>query len=301
MPEAVLSTQEKEAITCFYSLDKGLSWTPNQRGLINLTYEIGETSFLTIFKQKNSDQLETLGQMIEHIPTDIPIARPRKGASGYTLNLNSGKTLLTNRLAGMHYVGLDHSDKIPIPHQLHKELAAFFWKLQAALSTANRAVDINVPQKSGHSTVQYIPEVLKPFSVDYPTNEEYYPDLVHGDLERQNILSEGNKVTGVVDLDAIRHGDILAEFSHFLFNHVFCDPEANENTADIYINELVKSGCIQSAHIPLIYRYVFQFSVNDILGFIEVSKEKPVDLSALVNHYKQALLLASTFFEQNTS
>lgn len=129
-----------------------------------------------------------------------------------------------------------------------------------------------------------------------------YRDLIHDDMERQNILSINDNITGLVDLDSIRTGDILYEFGHFIFNFVLCDPDANLSTIDLYINELIKAGIIDPKDIPSLYNCIFQFVISDILDFQRLTlnqtlnQHKQIDLELLVKQYDKALTLAADFF-----
>lgn len=119
------------------------------------------------------------------------------------------------------------------------------------------------------------------------------------DLERQNILCTGNKITGIVDLDSIHSGDILYEFGHFLFNNVFCDPEVDTETTILYLSKLISSGIINPGDIPLLYGYIYQFAISDIIDFqdlLETTQQEIIDIELLISQYEEALSFASHFF-----
>jgi hypothetical protein len=274
----MLSNKDKEAVTCFYSAGSVERWERNPRGLVNINYELDERFFLTIFRKRTSEQLDAIAKMTHLVPKPIPLARPVAGESGYVLKLPTGSALLTPRLRGEHYLGHSHADKHPITLELHRFLACFFWDFQAALS------------ETPHELKGQLPSSWK---TDIPL---HYPDAVHGDFERQNLLCSQDKVTGVVDLDAFRQGDVLYEFSHFLFNFVFCDPEYTPSKVAVYFNELVKAGKIDDEHLRLVQTYMTDFSVKDLSGFVELSGSHEIDLAAILGHYTKALHLASNFF-----
>lgn len=274
----MLSNKDKADVTSFYPTGTVKCWEKNVRGLVNRNYELDKRFFLTIFRKRTADQLEAVAQMTHLTPTSIPLTRPIKGNNGHVLPLTSGPALLTPRLTGEHYLGHSHADKYPIPLELHRFLARFFWDFQSAIS------------ETPHELKGQLPSSWK---TDLPL---HYPDIVHGDLERQNFLCSQGMVTGVVDLDAFRQGDVLYEFSHFLFNSVFCDPEYTSSKVDIYFNELVKVGRIDEVHLPMVYWYITDFSAKDFSGFIELSGSHEIDLKAILAHYTKALHLATNFF-----
>ena len=301
-------THDTDAIKQYYDIGDVQNWRKNTRGLVNKTYEIDNQFFLTAYQKRSREELEAVAQIANGMDSSIPTVRPQRGRDGYSMDTVEGHALLAPRLPGQHYVGRLHTDKYPIPEALHLELATFFWKLQGGLSAApeNLKDQLRSPSRATIGKMpEQLPDIAKPLERFGPSQgipEYRYPDLVHGDLERQNILSGDNTVTGVVDLDSIRAGDILYEYGHFLFNNVCCDPQADNSTAQVYIDTLRDSGRIDPRDIPSLYGHIYHFAVSDIVDFKDLTdnyKGDPkdiIDLELLVTQYEQALQFASDFF-----
>lgn len=150
-----------------------------------------------------------------------------------------------------------------------------------------------------------LPDIAKPLG-KYAPEEDVpqftYPDLIHDDMERQNILSVDNAITGLVDLDSIRLGDKLYEYGHFMFNFVFCDPKADFATAALYIDELINAGMVNPKDIYSLYSYIYQFAISDVVDFQDLTQNPVlmqhamIDMNLLVHQYDHALSFASNFF-----
>jgi len=308
--ECSLSFEEKRIVTRHYGIEHVRNWKRNDRGLVNVSYELDDSYFLTIHRNKTRDQIEAIAQVVHGMDGFIPIARPLCGPTGYSAKLKLGHTLLNPRLQGMHYVRTAHTEKIPIPINLHHSLAIFFWQLQKRLS----AVSTRLKERLASDSVikigampKQLPEVAKPlvrYSSEGNAPDFTYLDLIHDDMERQNILSVRDKITGLVDLDSIRTGDILHEFAHFLFNFALCDPQANWSILDVYMEELIKAGIILPKDIPYLHTYVVRFALSDVIDFEKLvsqpqcEEHRKINLRLLVSQYEHALALASTFFHK---
>lgn len=302
------SAQERQRISNFYGVCLPDSWKRNSRGLVNVSYEIGNTFFLAFHRRKTQDQVEACAEVATDLQASIPITRPVKGKTGYTLQTAVGITLLTPRLPGRHYVGIAHTQKSPIPLDLHTSLAAFFWQAQEGLSAVPEALKarLAVPGVMNiEDWAERIPVVATPLLKYAPAGEIpafKYPDLIHDDLERQNILSTGNLITGVVDLDSIRTGDVLYEYGHFLFNNVLCDPNVNTSVLAIYIDEFLKAGRINPRDLSALCSHIYQFAISDVIVFNDLSsnpispQHRIIDMDLLVQQYERALSVASNFF-----
>ncbi|MDO8610901.1 MAG: aminoglycoside phosphotransferase family protein [bacterium] len=305
-----LSVQERQRISTFYALSLSDQWKRNSRGLVNVNYEIGNAFFLALHGRKTQDQLEACAEIANNMQIFIPVARPVKGKcqTGYTLQTDTKKhTLLTPRLLGKHYVDIAHTQKEPIPLDLHKSLATFYWQFQDELSTTSKELKDRLKAPGVMRIEDWkdrIPEIAAPLKKYSP--EEFPPfkyfDLVHDDLERQNILSVGNKVTGIVDLDSIRMGDVLYEYGHFLFNNVLCDPSVDSSILSIYITELCNARRIKPEDRSSLYNHIYQYAISDIIDFndlksnLTLPQHKMIDMDLLVQQYERALSVASDFF-----
>jgi len=304
-----LSEIVRAATVRYYDIGEVSRWRNNTRGLVNRSFEIDNRFFLTIYKNRTREELEADAQIANNMDTAIPIARPKRGREGYSLQTLDGPILLTPKLPGIHFVGTKHTDKHPIPEALHSSLATFYWRLQEGLSSAPddlKAQLTNASRETIGKMPERIPEIAKPLEKYAPFQgipAFKYPDLIHDDLERQNILSVDGEITGVVDLDSIRSGDILYEFGHFLFNNVFCDPQATRSTAMFYIDTLKKAGIIRLEDIPSIYGHIYRFAVSDIVDFEDLRQnfrgnpDDIIDIKLLVKQYERALGFAADVFD----
>lgn len=308
-----LSPEERQAVIHHYGIEQVRSWTRNDRGLVNESYELDDRYFLTIHRRKTRDQMEAIAQVVHSMDNSIPITRPLPGLSGYSVRVQSRPALLNPRLPGMHYVGPAHTEKSPIPIELHRSLATFFWQIQQRLSAVSEQLKKRLTSPSvikiGAMPEQLpaIAESLVRHSPGESAPDFAYPDLIHDDMERQNILSIRDEITGLVDLDSIRTGDILHEFAHFLFNFALCDPQANWSTVDVYMNTMIKAGIIRPKDIPSLHAHVYRFAISDVIDFKgltvhpQCEQHTMIDLKLLVQQYDRALALASSFFRKEFS
>jgi len=192
-------------------------------------------------------------------------------------------------------------------------LAVFFWEFQKRLSAVSHELKTRLESYSVMNigeVPQQLPEIVEPLmrhTINEDTPNFTYPDLIYDDLERQNLLSIDHTITGLVDLDSIRTGDILYEFGHFLFNFVLCDPEADYSIIDLYIDELIKAGVIDPQDVPAVYGHIFRFAISDVMEFQQLSQNpirqqyRMIDMKLLIQQYDQALTLASSFFRKRFS
>ena len=296
---AELSNETLSAISSYYQIGPIDHVQSENRGLINETHVLNGAYFLTVFGDRSEPELETVAEIAQGLPDDIPITRPVRGKNGYSLEVGDTRALLMPRLPGIHHVGLIHTDKHIIATELHTTLASFYWRLQQGLCSVPQEQKnvLKAPSRIIKGVIpQEIPEIAKPIT-DYETENNppirSYADLIHDDMERQNILSEGSKITGVVDLDSIHEGDILYEFSHFMFNMVFCDPRANSQVAVQYIDALEEARIIDPHDIPTIYAYMYRFALSDVADFEDLWTNSNVTerlprLDVLVSQYAQA-------------
>ncbi|MCF7906005.1 phosphotransferase [Candidatus Gracilibacteria bacterium] len=304
--------EEEQARVCdFYEIGTVKRWEINYRGLVNRTCELDEKFFLTLHGRRTHDQVEAIAQVANGVDETIPIARPLRGKNGsYALSVEAVPALLSPKLPGEHMVGIAHTEKQVLSKELHQKLAVFFWQFQKDLSAMSSSLKRRL-QAQSVSNVTEIPENppddfshLYDYSSGVLSPEYRYPDLIHDDMERQNILISGNDITGLVDLDSLRTGDILYEFGHFLFNFVLCDPRADLAIIDLYVNEIIISGIIKPEDIPHLYKHIFYFIISDIIEFKFLSEQphspqhKAIDMKLLISQYEAALSKANTFFRK---
>ncbi|MFI5270964.1 MAG: phosphotransferase [Candidatus Saccharimonadales bacterium] len=308
-----LSSAEIQRVSSNYAIDPIGPVGVNQQGITNETIELGNEHFLTIFKWRDTTELEAIAYAANSLSPDVPLVRPIMGENGYVFETDGGPALLTPRIAGKHYVGINQLDKKPIPSEIHPSLARSFWALQLGLSDVPENVKrVLLPAREipdQHSRTD-LPDYVQPLLRLKPSDlSRYhmpvYGDLVHDDMERQNVLSVGSEVTGIVDLDSLMVGDVLYQFGHFVFNFAFCDPNADLETADPYLEELEKAEVILPKDVPAIYPHIYDFVLND-LAEIEILKahsglddERAIDLEALCLQYQDALNLARRFFNHH--
>lgn len=310
-PRPSLSYEDVAIVSDFYELGavRADEWQPNPRGLINESFELSGRYFLTAYGGRSQEEVEAIAGTANGLEPAIPMARPVLGAEGYTVELSRGNSLLTPYLPGEHFVGLIHTYKHPIPDRVHRVLADFFWDVQRGLSgTPDELKDIlQGPSRANKSTFpSEIPGVarsLERFAPETDVELDGYVDLIHDDMERQNILVSGDRVTGLVDLDSIHKGNILYEFGHYFFNLAFCDPCADFTTASIYMDGLRRDGTIRPEDIPTLYEQMYKFAMADIAEFQDlienssIDSKRLVDLEVLTRQYEKALMLADRYFQ----
>lgn len=294
----------------FYGIEQFSSAPVNLRGLSNTNYELGSHYFLTVFHERQQAEVEFLARLALQVPTSLPLVRPIEGRAGFSTEIEDRPTLLTPRLPGRHYVGIAQSDKYPIPSALHSVLARSFWELQAGLSSVDSSLKAQAEPSAFDSqdlTSTVLPEHIKTLTAYAPdgfepTTMPKYSDLVHEDLERQNILCSEKGITGVVDLDALKRGDIFYEFCHFLFNNALCDPQATPAQIEIYLDHMEQAGVIASHHASQMYAGVYRFALTDavevhsLMTDISPSSTRYIAGEDLAAQYGQALRLAQTVF-----
>lgn len=301
-----IDSRKLEECAEYYGITTVENIIQNTRGLVNVTLEYGNF-FITIFGKKQAAELEAIAEMLNGI--EVPITKPLRGDNGYVFQFGDLPCLATRRIKGSHYVDVKHEKKHPLPKNAHREIARVFWNLhkqlpRAMASASKRGMAIDrdgcrdVLQRKG---IKEAWQKLKEHTDGCQQYDQYYPHIVHSDMERQNVLFLNNKVSGIVDIDAIREGDILFEFSHFLFNFVCCDPCASAETMDFYLEEAIKAGVITESDLVKIHFFICEFSVNDILSFLEVEEHRPIDISALINHYVSAVNFSKKYFRHALS
>lgn len=311
MGRVEIHPDEKRNVEQYFDLETGGEWCENQRGLVNTTFELQDGNFfLTIYEGRSTEHAEAVAEAAVGMPGHVPISRPIYGKQSFSVEIDNKPALLTPALPGRHYVGILHTDKLPIPPLLHVALTPFFWQTQQGLTRTSEAIKAVLARPSRDTkgtVVGGLSERAGQLILYAPGNTEplpTYPELIHDDMERQNILSVHNKITGLVDLDSIHRGDVLYEYAHHIFNIVFCDPHANMETAQAYMQVANRMGIIEPADLARAYDHMYAFALSDIMDFealdadSELPPDRKLDLDLLVQQYTKALMLAQAFFRK---
>jgi len=177
---------------------------------------------------------------------------------------------------------------------LHRSYAKFFWGLQVRLSAVSEKLKKILSTPSVMNTGEFppeIPEEAQPL-LKYANGENYaefkYKDLIYDDMERQNILSVDDRITGLVDLDSIRTGDILG---------VVYDPMADEcywaeKNIGAYINGIkikISKGVSMKSSVFLMEHGSFE---NDKINYLQCMKQLILDNGpAILRQGSTALML----------
>lgn len=315
-----LNQDNLEALRDYYSIQDIMRVSLETRGLINTTLHILSSSgkfTATFFRSKNNAQVASIAEIMSALE-GLPIAKPIRGKNGYVFNLNDANAIVCPFIEGIHTVGEDHTAKTHIDSETHKNVAELFWKLHRQLRQLSTLGE-NLPTSDGTSIEgllervdQYI-HTLDP-SGDHRTkivsfckrcqeettkdSKKDACDLIHSDFERQNILlAPDGKINGIVDFDALKKGDLLYEFAHTLYNFACCDPEPSNRDIDIYLESFVKAGILPVEGLKGIYSLMCRFCIEDLLGFLEIAHQRPVNLQKLIEHYEGALLFAHNYFQ----
>lgn len=322
-PELVcegLNQENLEALRNFYSMQQIIKISLETRGLINTTLHIissGGKFTATFFRSKNNTQVASIAEIMSALE-GLPIAKPIRGLNGYVFNLNNTSAIICPFIEGIHTVGEDHTVKTHIDSEAHKNVAELFWKLHRQLrqhSTLGESLptsdDTSVESLLEHidqytytldlsgdhraQIVSFCDSCQEGITKDFKKDAR---DLVHSDFERQNILlAPDGKINGIVDFDALKKGDLLYEFAHTLYNFVCCDPEPSNRNIDIYLDSFVKAGMLPTESLEKIYSLMCRFCIEDLLGFLEIAHQRPLNIQKLIAHYEGALSFAHNYFQ----
>lgn len=322
-PELVcegLNQENLEELRDFYSMQQIIKVLLETRGLINTTLHILSTGgkfTATFFKSKNNAQVAAIAEIMSALE-GLPIAKPIRGKNGYVFDLHDASVIVCPFIEGIHTVGEDHTAKTHIDSETHKNVAELFWKLHRQLRQL-WALGENLPTSddiSIESLLERIDQYIHAldFSDDHRTkiasfckrcqegitedSKKDNGDLVHSDFERQNILLAPNgQINGIVDFDALKKGDLLYEFAHTLYNFVCCDPKPSNRDIDIYLDSFVKAGILPMESFERIYSLMCRFCVEDLSGFLEIARQRPLNIQKLIEHYEGALSFAHNYFQ----
>lgn len=316
----VLSQENLEALRNFYSIQQIIRISLETRGLINTTLHIlssGGKFTATFFKSKNNAQVVSIARIMSALE-GLPIAKPIRGQNGYVFNLNDTNAIVCPFIEGIHAVGEDHTAKTQIDSETHKNVAELFWELHRQLRRLSMLGE-NLPA-SDDISIEDLLECVDQYTHTFGLSGDYRTkiisfcgrcqegitedskkdkgDLVHSDFERQNILLAPNgQINGIVDFDALKKGDLLYEFAHTLYNFVCCDPEPSNRDIDIYLDSFVRAGILPVERLKRIYSLMCRFCIEDLLGFLEIAHQRPVNLQKLIEHYEGALSFAHNYFQ----
>ena len=185
---------------------------------------------------------------------------------------------------------------------LHKQLSTFtptvdnvpvarYRAVQACLEDINRfTYELEIAPDGKHIVDGFCIKCQESIDENQPMSEQ---TLVHSDFERQNVLFAPNgRVNGLLDFDALKRGSLLYEFSHTLFNFVCCDPIADKRDVDIYLEDFVKAGLLPIEDLGRIYSSMSRFCMDDLSGFLEIARKRPLDIYKIISHYERALIFA---------
>lgn len=318
--EKAVNGEVNKALQDFYFLDPITKVLPETRGLINTTFYIypGDRRYtVTLFTSKNEAQVQQVAEVMLSLE-ELPIAKPISGRDGHVFTLYNLPAIVCPFLEGVSAVGRDHFLKVHIDDLTHRNVSRTFWGLHKQLRDfvglgGNLPVSID---RSPEDSFELINRFI--YQLDLPDNERKKIDdfnircqegidknpqiservLVHSDFERQNILlSPEGMVSGIVDFDALRRGNLLYEFSHTLFNFVCCDPAPGVMAADIYREDFIRMGILPEDSLKKVYSQISRFCIEDLLGFLEIACRRPFGIGKLIEHYTGALLFAYNNFK----
>lgn len=318
--ERVVAGEANKDLQDFYSLEPIAKVLPETRGLINTTFYIypGDRKYtVTFFTSKNEAQVQQVAEVILSLK-ELPIAKPIPGRDGYVFTLYSLPAIVCPFLEGVPAVGKDHVSKVHIDDLTHRYVSKTFWDLhrqlrdfvglgenlpvsidrspEDSLGLISRFIhQLNLPDNERKKIADFNIRCQEGIDKNLQVSERI---LVHSDFERQNILlSPEGMVSGIVDFDALRRGNLLYEFSHTLFNFVCCDPTPGVMAVDIYREDFIRMGILPEDTLRKVYSQISRFCIEDLLGFLEIACRRPFEIDKLIEHYTGALLFAYNNFK----
>ena len=299
----------RHSLTESYNLSAGFAARQDSRGMMNETWFVGDKGVLTIFKNRTPAQVSLIADIVLQDQSGL-MPEIIKAKAGPVSLIGGSPAILWKRFDGNHFVRRDHSDKMAIPETGHASIADAFWKLHASL---NQYPDVGeqlgrvnyLPSpESGEPVIAYseLPGFLQTGLIgDYLKGDALplkYPALVHHDMERQNFLHDDTgKVTGIVDADSFKKGDLLFEYTRCMMNFMFSDPEYKPEYADHYMRALAKSGMVDPEDISLIPKLVRAFIAKDLLDYCRYDHPPKTNLSRLTAIYDNCLKHVDSYFE----
>ena len=299
----------RHSLTESYNLAAGFSSRQDTRGMMNETWFIGEKAVLTIFQNRTPAQVSLIADIVLHDNSGL-MPEIIKAKAGSVSNVGGFPAIMWKRFDGNHYVRRDHSKKIAIPETGHTSIADAFWKLHSSLNLYAEVgeqlgrVNYLPSPETGEPVISYseLPTFLQiGLIADYLKADALplkYPALVHHDMERQNFLHDDTgKVTGIVDADSFKKGDLLFEYTRCMMNFMFSDPEYKPQYADHYMRALEKFGMIDPEDISLIPELVRAFIAKDLLDYCRYDHPPKTNLSHLSAIYDSCLQNVEKYFD----
>jgi Ser/Thr protein kinase RdoA (MazF antagonist) len=280
----------------------------DQRGAVNQTLFVGDDFVLTIFRNRTFEQVELIGAITQQDDSNL-LPQPIQSKNGLVSEIDGKPAILWKRIHGSHYVGTDHSDKLPLSDIGHQEVASAFWRLHSSLSKHSNEADRLGVMDYGSFMIEAqdkvkiaaLPDFMhRGFVLDYLASEplpQKYPALVHTDMERHNILHDtSGHVTGIVDVDAIMSGDLLFEYAHVMMNYLFTDPDYAPSKADWYIEAMMDAGRIQSKDFILLPKVIRSFAAEDLFYYLHNDVSRKTDLERLSQIYEVGVQRMDSYF-----
>lgn len=271
-------------------------------GLINTTYHLKTNSgpyALTAFTHRSQEYVRVRSKVVLAL-RNLPIAPPLEARSGERIVIvNDRPAWLCQWLEGKSPVDQTHHLKHSLSRAQHEQILQNFFTLHQQLDAIARTENLKT----------FVPDTGNELSIKPPTSicalrEECLDScknldlslieshtLVHGDFERQNLLFQGDDMTGILDFDALCLGNIAQEWAHCTFNNACCDPHANPEDLSLYIEASPINGTKAGIRVQML-SLMMHFCAEDLEGFCWIAQQKEVDLNELVKHYRKALLFA---------
>jgi hypothetical protein len=277
-------------------------------GIMNETWFVRDDLVMTIFLRRPLVEVKLICDVVQNDTSGL-LPRILVGNHGPVAIVGGKAGVMLQRVPGNHYVGSDHSEKIPMPESAHRSIAESFWLLHGYLSgksaIGERLGEINYSASdrliSRGISFSQLPACLhKDYIADHletPSPSLRYPTLVHHDFERQNVLhAPDGKVTGVVDADAFRMGDLLFEYVHCMMDFVLTDPQYQSSYLDHYITALRKAGMVRREHIALVPGLLRFFAARDLVNYYFYDQPPRTNLARLSAIYDTGLARADKYF-----
>jgi len=280
----------------------------DQRGMMNDTWFVAGDFVMTVFRSRPPLSVALVAAVVQNDESGL-WPQIVVGKDGPVSMIGGKAAVMWQRLSGNHYVGRDHSNKIPIPASGQASIADSFWQLHASLDKSRKVgpwlgqMNYIAPGALGQPDISFaeLPVCLhKGYIADYlktTTLPLHYPALVHRDFERQNVLNAPDgKVVGVVDSDALMMGDLLFEYAHCMMNFVFSDPQYRPAHADSYLKALEKAGIVSDKDKELLPVLIRAFAAKDLVDYYRYDHPPKTDLSRLTAIYDMSLERVDSYF-----
>lgn len=305
-----MMTRLRQELCEKYGLQDDIKIKPDNRGMINSTFFIGEERVLTIFLNRSGNQVDLIAEIVRNDKSGLmpPII---ESSFGPVIVIDNSPAIMWQRIDGKHFVRRDHSDKVAIPEEGHISIAQSFWSLHATLGRHTDQIGTKLGQvhylpasESEYPAIEFseLPDFLQTgLIIEYLQAETLplkYPSLVHHDMERQNFLhDEKGIVTGIVDADSFKRGDVLFEYCRCMMNFMFSDPDYKPAYADHYMRALIESSVINAEDVKVIPELIRAFVAKDLLDYCRYESNPPkTNLSQLTAIYDKCLVHVEAYF-----